>query len=666
MKVDFPQTPPWVRDTPFQPKPIIRPMRQGETFQHFLARRGVINTTEAMKISALVKTQDCSPTDILRNTNRITEHHLLRLHAQYLDTRVVNLMIDPPDPQLMRRLGPVACLQKGVLPWRMRNGYTVILTYDPVLFDMARNELKQRFGPIRPALTPKADLTQYIEQDAQEQLVTRAETRVDDAVSCRNLDYKAVNKGVFIAITLALLLIILSPAVAFLVMLCLALTVVVANIGLRLASIVFHFKTQPPVSTANRTPFKKPKVSILLPLFKEREIAVALIQRIGALDYPKELLDIKLVVEDDDDVTQSALRHTMLPPWLTTVIVPKGGVKTKPRALNYALDHCQGTIIGIYDAEDAPDTDQITRVVEHFQTCPPDVVCLQGVLDFYNDQANWLARCFTIEYATWFRIVLPGLQKMGFPLPLGGTTLFFRRTALETLGAWDAHNVTEDADLGVRLARYGYRTEMIPTTTQEEANCHAWPWVKQRSRWLKGYMVTWAVHMRAPLRLWNDLGPWQFFGVQLLFAGGIFTFLFAPVLWSLWFMLLGLPHPLNGALPAWGYWAYGGLLFLSELINIAAGVVATRSPHHKHLSKWVPSLHFYFPLATVASYKALWELMYNPFYWDKTTHGISPMPHIPEPAPMVVIPPHHVSTALRMPDLNAVSQHHRQYLRQRS
>ena len=152
----------------------------------------------------------------------------------------------------------------------------------------------------------------------------------------------------------------------------------------------------------------------------------------------------------------------------------------------------------------------------------------KGCLISITPRVNWLSRCFTIEYATWFRVILPGLARMGLPIPLGGTTLFFRRTILDRLGGWDAHNVTEDADLGIRLARHGYRTELIPTTTYEEANCRPWPWVRQRSRWLKGYAVTWAVHMRNPARLWRDLGPWRFFGVQVLFVGTLSQFITAP------------------------------------------------------------------------------------------------------------------------------------------
>ncbi|MEN8874781.1 MAG: glycosyltransferase family 2 protein, partial [Pacificibacter sp.] len=337
----------------------------------------------------------------------------------------------------------------------------------------------------------------------------------------------------------------------------------------------------------------------------------------------RELLDICLVVEEDDIITQEAVARTNLPRWMRMIVVPRGGVKTKPRALNFALDFCRGSIIGIYDAEDAPEPNQIHKVAHHFSQAAQDVACVQGILDFYNARANWLARCFTVEYASWFRIILPGYERLGFVVPLGGTTLFFRREAIEKLGGWDAHNVTEDADLGIRLARHGYRTELIRTVTDEEANCRFWPWVKQRSRWLKGYAMTWAVHMRNPRKLLADLGWWKFFGVQALFFGTLSNFVLAPLLWTFWSMPLGLHHPLQDFVPNGTFLALGALFLMSEVITVAIGMLATSTPKHKGMWKWVPTLHFYYPLGTLAAIKGLWEVITRPYYWDKTAHGLS-------------------------------------------
>jgi len=243
------------------------------------------------------------------------------------------------------------------------------------------------------------------------------------------------------------------------------------------------------------------------------------------------------------------------------------------------------------------------------------------VLDYYNPRTNWLSRCFTIEYAAWFRLMLPGIARLGLAVPLGGTTLFFRRAVLEDLGGWDAHNVTEDADLGIRLARHGYRTELIDTVTGEEANCRPLAWIKQRSRWIKGYMMTWLVHMRDPALLWRQLGPRGFLGFQIMFLGSILQTLLAPLLWSFWLLALGLRHPMLQSLSPTGLHLLVALFLTSEALTIATGIIALRRTGHRMSPLWVPTLHLYFPLAAFAAYKALWELAARPFYWDKTSHG---------------------------------------------
>jgi hypothetical protein len=240
-----------------------------------------------------------------------------------------------------------------------------------------------------------------------------------------------------------------------------------------------------------------------------------------------------------------------------------------------------------------------------------------------------------------------GMARLGLAIPLGGTTLFFRRNALETLGGWDAHNVTEDADLGFRMARHGLRTEMLDTTTGEEANCRTWPWVKQRSRWLKGYMVTWLVLMRAPRRLWRELGPLKFIGLQTHFVAGLSQFLLAPLLWSFWLVLLGLPHPLDPVVDRTTMQVAGTMFIAIEALAVATGAIAVSGPAHRHLLPWVPTLHFYWPLGTLAAYKALWELIHDPFYWDKTSHGHAPSATqtslLPLQGPGVELEPRHES-----------------------
>jgi cellulose synthase/poly-beta-1,6-N-acetylglucosamine synthase-like glycosyltransferase len=360
--------------------------------------------------------------------------------------------------------------------------------------------------------------------------------------------------------------------------------------------------------------------------------------RFDRIDYPRDRLDLCLILEEEDEVTRAAIAAAALPGWVQVIEVPSGSVRTKPRALNYALNFARGTIVGIWDAEDAPAPDQLRRVVQRFAERGPDVACLQGVLDYYNPRANWLARCFTLEYALWFRLLLPGVERLGLVVPLGGTTLFLRRHAIEAVCGWDAHNVTEDADLGVRLARAGFRTELLDTVTEEEANARLWPWVRQRSRWLKGYAVTWAVHMRRPSQLRREIGTRAFLGFQIQFLGTVLHYLTAPLLWGFWALALGIVPAPYGSAGGVAIRAALGFLLVAEVATMALAAVAVRRAGKPDVARWAPTLLFYFPLATIAAWKGLWEAILHPFFWDKTTHGFFPLPQA-APAPDVARAP---------------------------
>lgn len=629
----------------------------------YLENRRALSRDQILRVRALRDRQEVSNDEILTALGLCSPTLLAWAHADRLNERYIDLAYDPASPSHVTRFGAVRALQTGLLPWRQRNGYTVIATHRPELFDRCRPELEDCFGPVQRAFACPISIRQTIADLERGALVQRAETRVRVEESCRTLNFTKLRWMVGALLLSVIGLVYLAPVTVFASLTALAVLTLLLNTGLKLAAAALYFvkpRQQAPAETSPELA-RLPVVSVLVPLFKEEEIATQLVTRLKNLKYPRELLDVILVVEEDDQTTAATLARTALPTWITTLKVPQGGVKTKPRALNYALDYCRGSIVGVYDAEDAPDPYQIQKIVKRFAECGQNVVCLQGILDFYNARSNWMARCFTTEYATWFRIVLPGLQKMGLPVPLGGTTLFFRRDALEKLGGWDAHNVTEDADLGIRLARYGYTTEMVDTVTMEEANNRAWPWVRQRSRWLKGFAITYAVHMRKPRALWNDLGPKGFFGVQLLFGCTITQFLLAPLLWTFWLAAFGLPHPLTGVLPHWVFVVLGSLFLSAEILTIAVGMLSVTKPQHRHLIKWVPTLHFYFPLGAFAAYKAMYEIITRPFYWDKTTHGIDVSDHALSRAQTAqTIQKHQASNGLQRPRLSALARLHRQ------
>lgn len=516
------------------------------------------------------------------------------------------------DARLIDRLGAEACLQHRVVPLR-RAGAVCLVGASGVVPEGVYACL----GPVRTVAMAEDAVASAVTSRRRQAMIRRAETLVPLAQSCRRMAPRG--RRLTFAAVLATLSVTLAvaPQASLTALTAAAVLVLLANTALTARVMLAGLDRRHPPHVAVVHP---PVVSLLVPLLRESEVAETLLARLARLDYPRNRLDLCLVVEEDDLLTQATVARAGLPHWARLIRVPRGTVRTKPRALNYALPFCRGSVIGIYDAEDAPEPDQIWKVVRHFHARGPDVACLQAALDTYNPRQSWLTRGFTLDYAIWFRVILPGLAAAGLVLPLGGTSVFFRRTALERVGAWDAHNVTEDADLGLRLARHGFRTELVDSTTREEAGARPWVWVRQRSRWIKGYAMTYVVHMRDPLRLWRDLGGRRFVGVQILFLGAVLGFLLMPTLWVAALYCLGAPVPWASALPGLDPWllpTLGGC----ALVRLAAGICAIGLRGPPVRTTWLPLLPFYFALGFAAAVKAMHETLAAPFFWDKTAHG---------------------------------------------
>ena len=534
-------------------------------------------------------------------------------------------------------------LSHNVIPWKRVGPLVLVATARPDLFDPVAKALRDCGLSAVPVLASANEIDAALARSFAQPLAQKAQTRVDQAQSCRTWTAKSRSRPIALSLLFCATCLALPHfGLAFLF----GMTVLIFLV-LRLAGLIAYLlppKAPSKPAKADRT--RLPCVSIMVPLFKEKEIADALIARLQRLTYPKALLDVILVLEERDEVTRAALQDVRMPSWIRVIEVPEhGNLTTKPRAMNYALDFCRGEILGVWDAEDAPAPDQIETVIRHFSQADDDVVCLQGVLDYYNPRTNWRSRCFTIEYSGWFRVVLSGIARLGLVVPLGGTTFFFRRDKLIELGGWDAHNVTEDADLGVRLSRAGYRTEIVQTTTYEEANFRAWPWVKQRSRWLKGFMVTYLVHMRSPHRLLSELGFIRFMGVQAFFLGTVGQFLLAPVLWVFWLAFLGLSHPFQAIIPGQVLTVCVYLFLSAEAVNFLVGALGVWAGGRRFLIPWVPALVLYYPLGVLAAYKGLWELAVKPFFWDKTQHGHAAEEPSTAPNPTFHAGPRPVSSA---------------------
>ena len=369
-----------------------------------------------------------------------------------------------------------------------------------------------------------------------------------------------------------------------------------------------------------------PVYSVLVPVFRETRVLTQLIGALQRLNYPRAKLDIKLILEESDEPMIRKVASMKLPSHFEVIVVPRSNPQTKPKALNYALAFARGELLTIYDAEDIPEPMQLRKAVAGFVQFPPDVACLQAELTFFNPNESWLARQFTLEYATLFTLVLPALAKNKMPLPLGGTSNHFRVDVLRRIGGWDPYNVTEDADIGIRLARHGFRAMTFDSITYEEANTELRNWLHQRARWMKGFLQSWLVHMRQPLLLLREVGPAGFLLVQAMLIGVVLSSTLYPIFLGLvafQFILdiLGSQQPALWLVTLRG--SYLGFLVLGTVITMLSGLLALRRKHYFGWWGTLITMPIYWMLASLAGWMAIWQFIHAPFKWNKTRHGLS-------------------------------------------
>ena len=391
-----------------------------------------------------------------------------------------------------------------------------------------------------------------------------------------------------------------------------------------------------------------PVYTVLLPLYHEPQVAKKLMRAMTALDYPADRLDIKLLLEEDDQDTRRQAEEAGLPPGVEVIVVPHSLPKTKPKACNHGLLRARGEYIVIYDAEDRPEPDQLKKAVCAFRRLPGKYACLQAKLNYYNPRQNWLTGFFTLEYTAWFDLFLPGLVALGVPIPLGGTSNHFRAGALRASGGWDPFNLTEDCDLGIRLHEMGLRTRVLESTTWEEANARLGNWLRQRSRWVKGYFQTHFAHTRHNRQALGRLGPVGFASFLLTVGGLSLSLLLNPIFWTMGLAFLGLwagsslgltPDPWRlrysdtvGDLPgapltfwsrlSWGFWYAAVALAWANAAFVLTSVFAAIRRKCWFLLPHALFSPFYWALISVAAWKGFLQLFTRPFHWEKTRHGL--------------------------------------------
>lgn len=599
-------------------------MQENSTLRigELLARQGCITAQQAEKAAQIQQEEGGRFGEILVGIGAVNTLTLHRALAEILQLRFVDLRESPAAPALLKTGMHWVYLEQRMLPWRVENGRFLIALSDPS--DASYAKARQLFGEgIGFVLTTPEDIFYQIQKSYAADMNEHAVNylwRFAPERSAKKL-FSAHRRQVVIGPAVLALLVALIYNVGLLGFL------VVVNI-LYLLALMFRFylfwsglwqKKFTPAEIAI-TRRELPVYTLLIPLFKEPATTVrTLINSIRALDYPRAKLDVKLIVEAGDEQT---IRHVLeqKPERIFQLVrVPYSLPQTKPKACNYALQLARGEFVTIYDAEDVPDPMQLKSAVHHFDEGGARLGCLQARLNYYNRSDNLLTRCFAIEYAVWFDAMLFGLEQAKLPIPLGGTSNHFRTSVLKEIYAWDPFNVTEDADLGIRLAEHGYGTRILNSLTMEEAPNTLTNWVKQRTRWIKGYIQTFIVHLREPHETGRKLGLGGLFGFMLFVGSSSLAYLVTPVIMLVsalvWAGYYQLPPPLYALM----YLNFFGGVALHTVIAVA--IVFYRRWWGMLL--WVPVYPLYGLLHSVASIRALFQLLKGEAHtWEKTQHGV--------------------------------------------
>jgi cellulose synthase/poly-beta-1,6-N-acetylglucosamine synthase-like glycosyltransferase len=595
-----------------------------------LVQAGLI--TEAQVAEALQKQASWGSRigDIVLAMGWVKPMQFYKVLARHFDLEFINLTSHPVDETLLDPREFLNYAQHLYLPWQRKNGVLWIATAEPGSRHLQEHLANQ--SDVSFVVTSKFDVLWELQRVAgpvfsQQAVLELVQT--DPEHSARIVVTEQQKYAVFVLLLGLALSLFIAPLQS----------VILLNAALNsFLFLGFLFRTVlcwvswnddsgMTVSDHEVAHMRDPELpvyTVLVPMYKEPEVLPILASALRKLNYPPSKLDIKLVLEENDFETIAAAKALALDATFEIIRVPHSEPKTKPKACNYALRLARGKYLTIYDAEDKPEPDQLKKAVVAFRRLGCKTACVQARLNYYNAEENWLTRMFTLEYSLWFDMFLPALDRLRVPIPLGGTSNHFDTEKLREVGAWDPFNVTEDADLGLRFAAMGYQVAVVDSITYEEANSRLGNWTRQRSRWIKGYIQTWLVNMRHPLRLLRRVGLGGFCSLHLFIGGTFISGLAYPLMlvpFLMWtFTRSDRLHPF-----------FPPMVLYISVLNLVAGnscmILLSMLAAAKRKNYWLlPSaltMPAYWLLQAVASYKALFQLIVRPFYWEKTAHGIS-------------------------------------------
>lgn len=569
---------------------------------------------------------------ILVATDIMTWEEVYQALAEKWGLPFTNLSAGLVDEDVAQQFPVKEAVKEGVLPFRLEGKLLSVAATEP-LSDSLKRRLLQCYEPanqikthITEQWTLDLQLSRAFDSQIQREAVYGQWERAPEESAFTVLtrrQYAVLSAGMFGTLGLAYL----YPQPVILVLSVLISLFFVAQVSFKVWASLGGLGSVDPLEveeTSRLSAEECPPYTILVPLYKEANVVEDLTTALLQLDYPKTKLEILILLEEEDKTTLNALRSSDIPDYVRLIVVPPGIPQTKPRACNVGLWFSRGEHLVIYDAEDRPEADQIRKAATAFQKSGPTLACIQCALNYYNAEENFLTRMFTLEYTYWFDYLLPGLMARGLPIPLGGTSNHFRTDAIEEVGGWDPFNVTEDADLGIRIAEYGYETQMLASTTYEEANSALGNWIRQRSRWLKGYMQTALVHTRHPIELIRNIGFYKTAGFGMVVWGSPIAFLLSPILWGFFVLwILTRTQVLDPYFPPLILWVSLFGLIWGNMLAIYLNLLAAFRRHLYHLTIYALLNPVYWLFMSAAAYKALTQLFYKPFYWEKTHHGLT-------------------------------------------
>jgi cellulose synthase/poly-beta-1,6-N-acetylglucosamine synthase-like glycosyltransferase len=587
----------------------------------------------------------------------VSRRDMYRALAEQWDVPLVDLLSQPSNANdYLLSVDPRRFADAGWVPWRIHDGTLTIATSVAPTQEVLDQALSlPGVEAVDVRATTDWDVLRTVQNAGRERLLYRITDQMADTTPEASARSGVIRWQRMVPVAFLLLILaayVVDPPVAVVVTFCIVNVLFVVNIvfkvlaGLRApyrlrqkrrwrkAVVAERARRGAPAAWPRRIPDDElPVYTILVPVYDEAEVVPKVIANLDQLDYPKSKLDVMILLEENDTRTIEAAKATRPPEYVRIVVVPEGHPQTKPRACNYGLEFARGDYVVIFDAEDRPHPDQLRRAIDAFEMNrlmrkyvdpdTPRLVCVQASLMYFNAEYNLLTRMFAIEYAHWFDAMLPGLDDSGLPLPLGGTSNHFETRTLRALGAWDPYNVTEDADLGLRIASQGFAVGTIETATEEEACSAVSAWIRQRTRWIKGYMITASVNTRHLGRWYRSNGIGGLITMACLVLGTPLAFLSYP--FSLLFTVLTYIGVKTGGLhfPPGALQAGVIMMVAGNTAMILSSAVAAWLRYNWRVAMFAFLNPVYWLLHSVAAWRAAYQLVVDPFTWEKTPHGLT-------------------------------------------